>query len=66
MGELLRAALQRRFAQMNGNATSPVLSERDGDERRLDQHRHAHFFSSPDRGGERIDHLAVWGCVTCA
>lgn len=60
MGQLLRAALQSRFGGLRGGTTSPTLSGRAGDSRRTDQHRHAHYFSLPDRHSHRIDTLVVW------
>jgi CRISPR-associated protein Csb2 len=60
VGDVLRRALQSRYGATHGKTSSPVLSGRDGDGPRHDQHRHAHFLSLPRHGGHRIDQLVVW------
>lgn len=60
VGERLRAALQGRYGGRHQQAVSRVFSGRDGDRPRADQHRHAHYLSTPSPDGRRIDHLVVW------
>ena len=60
MGQLLRSALQSKFGNRDGKATSPTFSGKAGDRPRADQHRHAHYLSLPDQHGRRIDRLVVW------
>jgi len=56
----LRAAALSRYGEAKGGASSPTLSGRAGDDRRTDQHRHAHYLVFPDRSGRRVDRLVVW------
>lgn len=60
VGEAARQALQSRFGFVAGGDASPTFSGRAGDERRHDQHRHAHFLVTADRASRRADHLTVW------
>jgi CRISPR-associated protein Csb2 len=60
VGQLLRGALQSKFGEISGGAVSKTFSGRDGDTRRTDQHRHAHYFCLPDPHSRRIDRLVVW------
>lgn len=56
----LRAAAQARYGALRGGASSPVLSGRDGQHPRSDQHRHAHYLALADPGSRRVDRLVVW------
>lgn len=60
VGHHLRAAVQAQHGGGNGKASSPTFSGRQGNQPRRDQHRHAHYFSTPDSDGRRIEHVAVW------
>lgn len=60
IGQLLRSALQSKFGKIASGGTSKTFSGRDGDARRTDQHRHAHYLCLPDPHSQRIDRLVVW------
>jgi CRISPR-associated protein Csb2 len=60
VGQALRAALQSRHGKEDDGSASPTFSGRAGDERRKDQHRHAHYLALPDGHGRRVDRLIVW------
>lgn len=60
VGQALRSAAQSRFGDANDGAVSRTLSGRNADRARKDQHRHAHYLSSPQTHGRRIDMLYVW------
>lgn len=57
------AAAQSRYERLTGEAPPPVLTGHppDGQERRTDQHQHAHVFALPDESGSgMITRLVVW------
>lgn len=60
LATILRAALQRRFDRASSGQTSATFSGRDGDKRRVDQHRHAHYMVVPDAHSHRADRLVIW------
>ncbi len=60
IGQLLRCALQSAFGKAAGGGASATFSGRAGENRRLDQHRHAHYLCLPDSHGRRVDRLVVW------
>lgn len=60
VGQALRAALQSIYGRRNDNAVSAVLSGRNGERPRTDQHRHAHYLALPGHHGRRVDRLVVW------
>jgi CRISPR-associated protein Csb2 len=60
VGQSLRSALQSVYGARNKGLTSPTFSGRSGDEKRSDQHRHAHYLPLPDQEGRRVERLVVW------
>lgn len=60
VGQALRAALQNRYGKTHDGGASPTFSGRAGDERRQDQHRHAHYLALPDGHARRVERLVVW------
>ncbi len=59
-GQLLRSALQSQFGRLHDGGKSVTFSGRAGEDRRRDQHQHAHFLALPDEHGRRVDRLLVW------
>jgi CRISPR-associated protein Csb2 len=59
-GQALRSAAQSRFGEANEGAASRTFSGRNANRPRDDQHRHAHYLSSPDGESRRIDNLYIW------
>lgn len=60
VGSGVRTALQRRYGKGAGGGASAVFSGRAGEQRRRDQHAHAHYLATPGPDGRRVDHVAVW------
>lgn len=60
LATILRGALQRRFDRASSGQTSTTFSGRNGDERRADQHRHAHYLVVPDLHSHRADRVVIW------
>lgn len=60
LGTHLRAACQSRYGKAHDGGSSPTLSGRSGESKRGDQHAHAHYLSTPDSEGRRVDHLIAW------
>jgi len=57
---VLRAALQRRYDDVVGGASSVFSGHKPDGTPRDDQHRHAHYLVGADRGARRADHLWIW------
>lgn len=60
VGQILRSALQSKFGTVADGRASKTFSGRAGENRRTDQHKHAHYLCLPDRHGRRVDRLAIW------
>ena len=60
VGQLLRKAVQANFGRISSGRASDTFSGRAGDQRRTDQHRHAHYLALPDSHGRRIERLVIW------
>lgn len=58
-GQALRGAAQKRFDKSSGGR-STTFSGHAGDERRTDQHQHAHFLALTDPNSRRVDRLVAW------
>lgn len=60
VGSHVRSALQSIYGRRHDGGTSPVFSGRAGNQKREDQHLHAHYLMTPGTDGRRIDHVTVW------
>jgi CRISPR-associated protein Csb2 len=60
IAEATRRALQSRYGRRHDSSASPVFSGRSGHEPRADQHQHAHYLATAERGSVRVDHITVW------
>lgn len=58
IGQALRGAAQKEFDDNEG--TSATFSGHAGDDKRRDQHRHAHFLALTDAHSRRVGRLLVW------
>jgi CRISPR-associated protein Csb2 len=60
VGQAVRRGLQSLFGSAEGRSASSTFSGREGEDRRLDQHRHAHYLAAPEGDGRRVDRVYVW------
>jgi CRISPR-associated protein Csb2 len=61
VADSFRAAVQSRYGSLSGGGVSPTLSGHASGttDKRLDQHRHAHFLPLRDAEG-RVDRILLW------
>ncbi len=58
--DILRQACLARFGRRFGGAPSRMLAGKDAAGKRLEGHRHAHYFALDVDGDQMLDHLVVW------